>query len=504
MGQSKTVQSNDPWGPAQPYIINNLKQTQATYDQNQPSLQKYAGMQQGTYGRVAPGAEAGIMGAQSLVNKNLSGGNLAGNPYLDSVLNRTREDVTNSVNSQFSGAGRYGSGAYQGVLAKQLADSENSARMANYGQERGYQQDAIGQGQNLMGGAQGLLNNAAELPWIGTNAANGGIRTASNGYGTQTTTKSASPLDTITGLGGLGLKAFTTFSDDRLKENATPLGMSAGGVPVQSYNFKGDPTPRIGVLASDVMQNRPDALGPTVGGYHTVNYGALGPDGAALAPLAGPQGAPSGTGGGQMNLSAPPIKPGYSDAGGMREKLSNFADSLLAYSGNPLGLAGLSAQATDRQNKFASAQYQRGQADEDRRDQRNYLQSIGLLDYKINHPDDAFSQQLRLANIDPKSPQGQALIQAHLANTVDPVHPVTTANGTVLQGGQYGYSDGRGGVVRPGLGSPPTTANAPPAQAISDLRMHPELAPHFDDAYGQGAAQRALGGQSPATGNFPG
>jgi hypothetical protein len=57
----------------------------------------------------------------------------------------------------------------------------------NYGQERGYQQDAIGQAQNLMGGATGLLNNAAELPWVGVRAQNGGVSGLTSGYGTQTT-----------------------------------------------------------------------------------------------------------------------------------------------------------------------------------------------------------------------------------------------------------------------------------------------------------------------------
>jgi hypothetical protein len=41
-----------------------------------------------------------------------------------------------------------------------------------------------------MNGATGLLNNAAELPWIGVQAANGAVRQASQGYGTTKSTVS--------------------------------------------------------------------------------------------------------------------------------------------------------------------------------------------------------------------------------------------------------------------------------------------------------------------------
>lgn len=196
MGKSKTKTTSDPWLPAQPYILANLQQQDNVFKSTQPQLEAYAGQQRDTYGRVAPGAEAGITGAQALVNRNLSGANLTANPYLDAILAKTRENVTGSVNDQFGPAGRFGSGMHAAILARELADAENSARYQDYATERGYQQDAIGDAQNLMGGAQGLLNNAAELPWIGIQASNGAVRQASSGYGTQTTKQK-------TGLGGI-------------------------------------------------------------------------------------------------------------------------------------------------------------------------------------------------------------------------------------------------------------------------------------------------------------
>jgi hypothetical protein len=203
--KSKTVQSNTPWAPAQPYILNNLQQQADVFNSSQPGLASAAADQQATYGRVAPGAEAGIMGAQGLVNRNLSGANMMSNPYLDAVLGKTNQDVINGVNDQFGTAGRFGSGQHAAILAQQIAANENAVRMGEYNTERGYQQDAIGQAGNLMQGSQSLLNNAAELPWIGVQAANGAVRQASAGYGTSTSTTNGSLGQMLGGIAGAGL-----------------------------------------------------------------------------------------------------------------------------------------------------------------------------------------------------------------------------------------------------------------------------------------------------------
>ena len=208
MGKSTTKTSNDPWKPAQPYILKNLAQQDAVFNASQPDLMKAAEDQRATYGRVAPGAEAGITGAQSLVNRNISGANLAGNPYLDAILGRTRENVMGTVGDQFGTAGRFGGGMHSAILARELADAENRARFGNYNQERAYQQDAIGQAGGLMQGATGLLNNAAELPWVGVQAANGAVRQASGGYGTQTQTSSPGLGQMLLGAASGGLNAY--------------------------------------------------------------------------------------------------------------------------------------------------------------------------------------------------------------------------------------------------------------------------------------------------------
>lgn len=208
MGKTKTVQKNDPWAPAQPYILKGLEQSGQVFDQQQPTLNKYSQMQMDTYGRLAPGAEQGIIGAQGAVNDSLAGKYLNGNPYIDGILAKTRENITSNVGSAFSGAGRYGSDYHAGEMTRQLADAENQLRFQNYGMERGYMQDNIGNAQNMMGGAQGLLNNAAELPWIGVGALNGNVRNASGGYGTQTTTQKQGTAGMLAGLAGGALSTW--------------------------------------------------------------------------------------------------------------------------------------------------------------------------------------------------------------------------------------------------------------------------------------------------------
>ena len=283
MGKTKTVQKNDPWAPAQPYILQGLQGSGEVFKQQQPTLNKYSGMQMDTYGRLAPGAEAGIMGSQGLVNKTIAGDFLTGNPYLDATLGRTRENVGDAVAGEFMQAGRYGSGYNQAILARELADAENNARMQDYSRERAYQNDAVGQAQQLMGGSQSLLNNAAELPWIGVGALNGNVRNASGGYGTSTSVQK-------TGVGGLLAQAAGTAlgtyaaSDARLKANVEKVGEYPDGLgiyewdylPIEGHIAAFMPEGRQrGVMADEVAELRPYALGPVIEGYATVNYGAL-------------------------------------------------------------------------------------------------------------------------------------------------------------------------------------------------------------------------------------
>lgn len=203
---TKTKTTNDPWAPAQPYIIQGLQNSGRVFDTTQPQMEGFASDQRSTYGRVAPGAEAGISGAQSFVNRALSGemrgknpgqgafmaamrpratnnysggvrpsldynrkvmdgGFLNGNPYLDSSIGYAIDDATNATNAQFSMGGRYGSDTHAGAIAREAGRISSNARMGAYEAERGRMGAAAGDyaGLNLQAmGADEQARAAAE------------------------------------------------------------------------------------------------------------------------------------------------------------------------------------------------------------------------------------------------------------------------------------------------------------------------------------------------------
>jgi hypothetical protein len=62
------------------------------------------------------------------------------------------------------------------------------------------------------------------------------------------------------------------LSDERVKENIEPVGLLNNGLPVYRYNYIGDVTPQIGLLAQDVEQVKPEAVAE-IGGIKHVHYG---------------------------------------------------------------------------------------------------------------------------------------------------------------------------------------------------------------------------------------
>ena len=330
-----------------------MQDTKNTFDQNQPKLQGFSTDMQDTYGRLAPGSEAGIVGAQSVVNRNLSGANLTGNPYLEGIIGKTRRNVTDQANSQFTAAGRYGSGAHSATLGRELADAENSLRYQDYGVERGYQQGAIGDAQNLMGGATGLLNNAAQLPWVGVQAQNGGTNSLTNGYGV-TTSKTSGLGNVIEGIGSAAKAAGSIAStvgmfasDERMKNVGPRVGTSLDNIPLYEYAYKDDPaqTPQVGPMAQDVEQVRPDAVAQAPDGSKMVDFNKI----AAPAPTVAPNGNPFMPNLAETRQNVPDIKrPRMGLIGTLRDdptlaKPENaarlFWARLGAASGNPLGEA---------------------------------------------------------------------------------------------------------------------------------------------------------------------
>jgi hypothetical protein len=102
-------------------------------------------------------------------------------------------------------------------------------------------------------------------------------------YGSTTTQTTPGPsglsqLGQIAGIAGsLG---FAPFSDARLKDNVTHIGIDRGyNIYSWDWNEKalelGVNTPTYGVMAQEVLETNPDAVELMDNGYYTVNYGEL-------------------------------------------------------------------------------------------------------------------------------------------------------------------------------------------------------------------------------------
>lgn len=241
-------------------------------------------------GTLAPAYQAANANNQQLLGQvgnvnqfyadTLSGKYLEGNPYLQGMIDSSNRDVSGIVQSQFEGAGRYGSGYFTDALARALGDNELKYRYGNYATERGYQ-DAAG-GKILQG-----TTISAALPQLASSTYADQVAQLLGRYATQTGTTNqqgtTSGTSTSKQSGGLlemllnaGAQAAGAYaaSDRRLKREVEKIGELDDGLAVYVWRYLWGKL-AIGVMADEVAEKRPWALGPTFHGFATVNYGAL-------------------------------------------------------------------------------------------------------------------------------------------------------------------------------------------------------------------------------------
>ena len=143
-----TTSSTEPSEFIKPYYTQAINSAQELYENpNAPSF-----FPNNTYVDFAPETNTALQlasaraiqgnpllgSSQQEINKILSGDYLdpTSNPYAQSVYNQMAGDVTSQVNSQFTNAGRFGSGANQEILARSLGELGNKFYGDQYNQER--------------------------------------------------------------------------------------------------------------------------------------------------------------------------------------------------------------------------------------------------------------------------------------------------------------------------------------------------------------------------------
>lgn len=150
------------------------------------------------------------------------------------------------------------SGVTQGAAAQGLLNSGiTSKRLVQEGQK--LDQGMFGNFMQQLAGLSGLGQQAGQI-------ISGAGNTSTNTGGSPSTLGSVASA-----IGGIA----SIFSDRRVKRDIVKLDEFPDGLGVYSFRYFGDDTVRCGVMADEVEKIRPWALGPRVGGFATVNYGAL-------------------------------------------------------------------------------------------------------------------------------------------------------------------------------------------------------------------------------------
>lgn len=170
------------------------------------------------------------------------------------------------------------------------AGYQNYLQMAGYAPAMAQMQKGIvGQGA-----ASGILNSGTTARGLQTSGANLNNQFYNNymqqlsnlaGLGLQAGGLVTNAGSTSSSTGGgpstLGSIASTVggiasiFSDRRLKTDIEKIGEETDGLGIYRFRYLGNIRRFVGVMADEVAKLRPWALGNRVGGYATVNYGAL-------------------------------------------------------------------------------------------------------------------------------------------------------------------------------------------------------------------------------------
>lgn len=240
--------------------------TRNLYENDLPGIDR-AATGSGNINSSRAGVASGIAarGAQDQIGDISS--TIRGNAYNQGLSLAEQARGTN-LSAQGQSAGLYGQSVGQGLDALNLGNSttlSNNAAAIDASQLN--QQDQQGQ----LDADYQAWQNQDNRQWDLLNKYYGIV--GSGNWGGTTTGKTSSSGSIFGNLLGAASVA-ASFSDPRLKENVEKLGELEDGLGVYAYDYLWG-EPGVGVMADEVEKIRPWAMGPTRGGFKTVNYAAL-------------------------------------------------------------------------------------------------------------------------------------------------------------------------------------------------------------------------------------
>lgn len=166
----------------------------------------------------------------------------------------------------------------QGVQAGQFG---NTAQQQDFQQQAYQQQLPINELSALLG--LGQVQSPSGINYTPTGAASTdviGANSLQSSASAKQAELSQQAMGSLTGgLFSLGSAALgnpaglsKVLSDRRLKTDIRRVGSTDGGLPVYVYRYKGDTRFQMGVMAQDVQEVNPEAVGPVLGGFLGVDY----------------------------------------------------------------------------------------------------------------------------------------------------------------------------------------------------------------------------------------
>lgn len=283
MGISTSKTDNAPWKGAQPFLTSGANAVQDAYNTNAGGIQNYTNQVTGLIPSMIDKYQAGNPAINSAQNYNvdvLSGKYLnQGNPFLQQQIDNTNNDVRNQTSAALGLHGGTGGSAYADIISRNLAKNENTLRYGDYANERNLMGQAAGQAPALAAAdtiqIAPLLStlNASATPINAANSYAGALNSLFGQYNSKSATPST--FDQI----GNGISAagsiMSLFSDRRLKTDIRRVGSTDAGLPIYTFRYQGAGPVHMGVMANEVAEMQPQALGPDVGGFATVFYGEV-------------------------------------------------------------------------------------------------------------------------------------------------------------------------------------------------------------------------------------